>query len=95
MTNEKLYSDRIREAISKMRKGVFSLEELDITKEEIKELIEFGINIVSNSDGNYYIDTLSTKNYEIISLLNQEEKCVKWLELSDLHVGSKFFDEET
>lgn len=95
MDNIKLYSDRIREAISKMRKGAFTLEELEITNEEVKELIDFGINIAIDSDGNYYIDTLSTKNYEIISLLNKEEKEVKWLELSDLHVGSKFFDEET
>lgn len=96
MNNEKLYSDEIRKAISKMRKGLCTLEELQISKEDINELIEFGLNIAYNESTNsYYIDTISTNNYEIISLKSKEPKDVKWLELSDFHVGSKFFDEET
>lgn len=96
MNNNEIYSEEIRKAISKMRKGICTLEELNITKEDIQALIDFGINIVCDKKSNsYYIDSRSKTNYEIISLKNSEAKDVKWLELSDICIGSKFFDEET
>ena len=49
--------ERIYKALSLMRKGKTSIETLDITEEEIKKLIELGINIVNIQKTNaYYIE---------------------------------------
>lgn len=96
MNEDFLTSQKATNALSKMRAKACTLEELELTKEEIDELISATGNINYNSsDKTYYIAKFNENNYEIISFLNKEEVTEKWLELSDIYIGSKFCDFDT
>lgn len=91
-----LTSQKATNALSKMRSKACTLEELELTKEEIDELISATGNINYNSNNKtYYITKFNENNYEIISFLNKEEVTERWLELSDIYLGSKFCDFDT
>lgn len=91
----------INRAINKMRKGQYSLEELNLTENEIYILIKRGYNIKNQYDiptkrRVYYIVEQDDMAYTIISKMkkNQDQE-IKIMQLADLHAGSKFFDEKS
>ena len=85
---------RIYKALSAMRKNKVTLDEMNITVEEIDQLIDLGINIIKDSRTNmYYIDVNSSDNmYEIISLKSNEKRSVTWVEVGALFAGHRTFD---
>lgn len=96
MNEDFLTSQKATNALSKMRSKACTLEELELSKEEIEELISATGNINYNSTNEtYYITKFNENNYEIISFLNKEAITEKWLELSDIYLGSKFCDFDT
>lgn len=96
MKKDFLTSEKATNALSKMRSKACTLEELELKKEEIDELISATGNINYNkSDKTYYISKFNENNYEIISFSNKEKVTEKWLEISDIYFGSKFCDYET
>lgn len=91
-----LTSERVAKALSKMKAKSCTLEELELKEEEIDELVSAMGNINYNkSDKTYYISMFNENNYEIISFLNKEKVTEKWLEISDIYFGSKFYDKDT
>ena len=96
MNENFLTSQKATNALSKMRSKACTLEELELTKEEIEELISATCNINYNdTDKTYYITKFNENNYEIISFYSKDEVTEKWLELSDIYLGSKFCDFDT
>lgn len=96
MNENFLTSQKATNALSKMRSKACTLEELELTKEEIEELISATGNINYNdTDKTYYITKFNENNYEIISFYSKDEVTEKWLELSDIYLGSKFCDFDT
>lgn len=88
-----LTSEKVANALSKMHNNKFTLEELELTKEEMDELISATGNIVYNKkEKKYYIDEVNKNNYDIISFASKKEVTERWLELSDIYFGSKFCD---
>ena len=95
MKEDFLTSSKATNALSKMRTKECTLEELELTKDEIRELIEVTGNIKYNtSNKTYYITKFNEKNYEIISFASKEKVTEKWLELSDIYFGSTFCEEQ-
>ena len=91
-----LTSQKATNALSKMRLKECTLEELELTKEEIEELISATGNIKYNSANDcYYITKFNERNYEIISFASKETVTEKWLELTDLYLGSTFCEMDT
>ena len=96
MKDEFLTSQKATNALSKMRSMECTLEELELTKEEIDELIAATGNIKYNElRKTYYITSFNEKNYEIISFASKEAVTEKWLELSDIYFGSTFCQIDT
>ena len=96
MKDEFLTSQKATNALSKMRSMECTLEELELTKEEIDELIAATGNIKYNElRKTYYITSFNEKNYEIISFASKEAVTEKWLELSDIYFGSSFCQIDT
>ena len=96
MKEDFLTSSKATNALSKMRTKECTLEELELTKDEIRELIEVTGNIKYNtSNKTYYITKFNEKNYEIISFASKEKVTEKWLELSDIYFGSTFCEYDT
>lgn len=96
MKDEFLTSQKATNALSKMRSMECTLEELELTKEEIDELIATTGNIKYNEvRKTYYITSFNEKNYEIISFASKEAVTEKWLELSDIYFGSTFCQIDT
>ena len=85
---------RIYKALDRMRKGRVELEEIDVSKEEIEQLIGLGINIINVPKTNmYYIDTNSSENmFEIVSLKNREKHLTRWAEIGAMYAGHRTFD---
>ena len=80
MKEDFLTSQKATNALSKMRTKACTLEELELSKDEIEELISATGNINYNKlDNTYYITKFNENNYEIISFLNKEEVTEKWL----------------
>lgn len=88
-------SPRIFKALDLMRKGKTDLESLEITKEEIAQLVDLGINIIKlpNADV-YYIDSSSESMFEIISLKRKKKSLVRWVEIGALFAGHRTFDQK-
>lgn len=98
MNNEFLTSEKSANALAKMRVKECTLEELELTQEEINMLIKATNTIKTTvKDGvtKYYITKFNENNYEIISFASKNKVTEKWLELSDLYLGSTFCDMET
>ncbi len=96
MNEDFLTSQKATNALSKMRTKACTLEELELTQEEIDELVSATGNIQYNEfNKTYYITKFNENNYEIISFLNKEAITEKWLELSDIYLGSQFCDMDT
>ena len=96
MKEDFLTSQKATNALSKMRTKACTLEELELNKQEIDELISATGNINYNRlNDTYYITKFNENNYEIISFSSKDEVTEKWLELSDLYLGSKFCDMDT
>ena len=85
---------RIYNALDAMRKGKVTLDEVNITEEEVKGLIELGINIIYDvRTKSYYINPNSSENfYEVISLKTPNEHVLRWVELGALYAGHRTFD---
>ena len=95
MKEDFLTSQKASNALSKMRVTACTLEELELTQEQMDELIAATGNINCNDrNKTYYITKFNENNYEIISFINSEEITEKWLEISDLYLGSVFCDME-
>ena len=96
MKDDFLTSQKVADALSKMRVKACTLEELEFTKQEMDELISATGNIKYNaSNKTYYITQYNEKNYEIISFASKDVVTEKWLELSDIYFGSTFCDMDT
>ncbi len=94
--NEFLTSQKATNALSKMRQKACTLEELELTQEEIDELISATGNIQFNEYAKtYYITKFNENNFEIISFSSKEEVTEKWVEISDIYLGSTFCDMDT
>lgn len=82
--------------IKKLMKGYWTLEQLGITKGDVRALRDEGFRVQCQRVGNervyYLIDHHEMVN-AIISTSTAREK-FRWLELSDIHAGSKQFDEQ-
>ena len=88
-----LTSEKVANALSKMHNNKFTLEELELTKAEMDELIFYTGNIVySKKEKKYYIDEVNKNNYDIISFASKKEVTERWLEISDIYFGSQFCD---
>lgn len=87
---------RIYKALDRMRKGRVDLEEIDVSREEIEQLIGLGINIINIPRTNmYYIDTNSSENmFEIVSLKNREKHLTCWAEIGAMYAGHRTFDND-
>lgn len=95
MKEDFLTSQKASNALSKMRAKACTLEELELTQEQMDELIAATGNINFNDrNKTYYITKFNENNYEIISFINSEEITERWLEISDLYLGSVFCDME-
>ena len=95
MKEDFLTSQKASNALSKMRAKACTLEELELTQEQMDELIAATGNINCNDrNKTYYITKFNENNYEIISFINSEEITERWLEISDLYLGSVFCDME-
>lgn len=96
MCNINLNSPRIIKALKIMYKRDENLEKLKITLQEIEELRRYGLKIehLEETDS-YYINTTSVENVIVESYKSKTLITEKWLEISDLWVGSSFFDEES
>lgn len=91
-----LTSQKATNALSKMRLKACTLEELELSQEEIDELVAATGNIKYNDiNKTYYITRFNENNYEIVSFASKTEVEEKWLELSDIYFGSKFCDLDT
>ena len=96
MNEDFLTSQKASNALSKMRVTACTLEELELTQEQMDELIAATGNINFNKyNKTYYITKFNENNYEIISFINPEKVTERWLELSDLYLGSTFCDMDT
>lgn len=96
MSEDFLTSQKATDALSKMRISECTLEQLEISKEEIDILMKYMKTIKHNElNDTYYITRFNENNYEIISFANKEAYTEKWLEISDLYLGSTFCDMET
>ena len=96
MSENFLTSQKVADALSKMRVTACTLEELELTKQEINELAEATGNIMYNSSNKtYYIPQFNEKNNVIVSFSSKEAVTEKWLELSDIYFGSIFCDMDT
>ncbi len=96
MEEKFLTSEKATNALSKMRFTECTLEELELTQEEMNELMAATGNIkYNNSSKTYYITKFNENNYEIISFASKDTVTEKWLELSDIYFGSTFCDLDT
>ena len=80
-----------------MMKERLTLKELGITIEEIQILRSSGYNIVSQEGRNgrqYYVLTQNENPSLFISGLSSGIQSTEWVELSDIHAGSKQFDKQ-
>lgn len=95
-TNEFFDCPEVYKALDMMRKGRVCIDDLEITVEQINQLIELGINIVNVPKTNiYYIDTNDSENmYEIISLKSREKRHISWVEAGALFAGHRTFDRD-
>lgn len=86
---------RVYKALDMMRSGRVEFEKLDITDDELRQLIELGINIVNVPKTNlYYIDSASSESmFEIISLKSKKKRLIKWVEAGALYAGHRTFDQ--
>jgi hypothetical protein len=83
--------------VRKMQKGQHTLKELGISFHDILHLRATGYNVSSQHTerGQVYYITLGSENVShFISGLSPQENTEKWVELSDIHAGSKMFDEQ-
>ena len=77
MNENFLTSQKATNALSKMRSKACTLEELELTKEEIEELISATGNINYNdTDKTYYITKFKEKNYLKRQGISQKGKWV-------------------
>lgn len=95
MDKEILYSDRIRNAIAKMRKEITSIKDLDVTIDELERLKKLGFNVIINKEEeSASINTSVVNNCAVITLKNSKKTTVKWVEINDLYVGNIYFSEQ-
>lgn len=87
---------RVYKALDRMRKGRVELEEIEVSKEEIQQLIDLGINIINVPKTNmYYIDTNGPESmFEIVSLKSHEKRHARWAEIGAMYAGHRTFDKE-
>lgn len=96
MKDNFLTSQKALDAITKMRAQECTLQELELTEEEIQKLMDAMGTIQHNEKRKtYYIVKYNTNNYEIISETSKDAKEEKWVEISDVYLGSQFCDIET
>jgi predicted phosphodiesterase len=82
--------------VRKMVHGQYTLKELGISLQEIRQLKEKGYRIQSQNTNRgivYYVLTESNNNSVFISGLRHEPTIVRWVEMADIHCGSKQFCE--
>ena len=81
---------------SKLSRGYFTLEELGVKLADIRRLQDKGYRVHSvKREGKmfYAILTAAENVSHYISGATKKAQTVKWVEISDIHVGSKQFDE--
>ncbi|MDO5557045.1 MAG: hypothetical protein Q4G05_02210 [Clostridia bacterium] len=89
-----LNSTRVKSALKKMFKEGATLDKLKISLDEIEALKQYGLKVESFTGTDfYYINTTSDANFIHKSDKSKIVITEKWLEISDLWVGSMFFDE--
>jgi hypothetical protein len=87
---------KIKQVVRLLKIKQLTLKELQISREELRELRDMNYRIRhQDSDRGrvYYMITEAENNSLFISGASREEQIIKWVELSDLHAGSKQFDE--
>lgn len=97
MNNSEFFDcSRVYKALDRMRKGRVDLEEIDVSKEEIEQLISLGINIIHVPKTNmYYIDVNDSENmFEVVSLKSREKRIIKWAEIGAIYAGHRTFDKD-
>lgn len=96
MKDNFLTSQKTTSALAKMREKPCTLEELELTQQEINELIKATGNIVFNpKEKTYYIALFNDNNYQFISLKDKNAVTEKWVEISDIYFGSTFCELDT
>lgn len=81
---------------SKLAKGYFTLKDLGVKLADIRRLIDKGYRVNSRKVGGQVFYSILTANENIslfLSGLSPKEQEFKWVELSDIHAGSRQFDE--
>ena len=96
MTENILNSEKIINAVNLMRKQKVSLEEMDISIDEIEELQKLGFNIIlDRKNMEAVINSSLVNNCNIISTKNEKRKVkIKWVEINDVFIGHKYFAEK-
>lgn len=81
----------------RLAKGYCTLKELGSSVVEMRKLIDLGYRVQSHVEKGirYFYITANGENTSLfISALDKEPAEHRWLELSDIHAGSKQFDEQ-
>jgi len=88
---------RLEKIAKKMTQGHFTLDELGTSMTEIRMLRDMGYQILNQAAENgrvYYIGSPDESPYLFVSKASRDTQHIKFLELSDIHAGSKMFDEQ-
>ena len=85
----------MEQLIKKLLRGYHTLEELNATKKQLRELADAGYHIQSHTQKGkkvFYILTGSENCSVFLSGVSDKPQTFRWLELSDTHSGSIQFD---
>ncbi len=87
----------LRRLARKMCKGQYTLRELGITAQDIRQLRRSGYQVIAQNTPRgriYHVEVATGVVAHYISGASKEPQSVSWVELSDLHAGSYQFDEK-
>jgi len=80
----------------KLARGYFTLEELGVKLADVRRLKDKGYRVRSYSNGGktYYSTLVASENVSLfLSGKKREATTYAWVDMADVHVGSKHFDE--